>query len=286
MKFEREIHEQYQKAYAMGLKNLDDKKKRRLALYPASLSAFLDEKMVSYRMELGILEIPTNLIVGISEETEDALLYTKEFLPISAPNTVFADIWRTLYKAIQTEEAFSDEIFCYEYLGKFYVCDGLKRVSVAKYVGLDVMKAKVVRILPVCTDSQETAVYFHFLHCYRHTKLYQLQFTQGDSFEKLQKALGRKSGYCWSEADRSRFLQHWPVIERAFRKSYEDSLCITAADALVVLLDRYSFDQIISMDSWMLARVFQTVWKDLYALSFPQKGTAKMIRTVGILQTA
>ena len=255
MKFEREIHEQYQRAYALGLKKLDDKKKKRLPLCPASLSALFDEKMVSYRMDLGILEIPTNLIVGVSEETEDTLLYTKEFLPIAAPNTDFADIWRTLYNEIKTEEAFSDEIFCYEYLGKFYVCDGLKRVSVAKVIGLDVIKAKVIRILPMRTDTQEVVVYFHFLHCYRLTKLYQLQFMQAGSFEKLQKALGRKSGYCWSEADRSRFLQHWPVIERAFRKSFDDSLRITAADALVVLLDRYSFDQIISMDSWMLARL-------------------------------
>lgn len=107
---------------------------------------------------MGILEIPTNLIVGVSEETEDTLLYTKEFLPIAAPNTDFADIWRTLYNEIKTEEAFSDEIFCYEHLGKFYVCDGLKRVSVAKVIGLDVIKAKVIRILPMRTDTQEVVV--------------------------------------------------------------------------------------------------------------------------------
>ena len=286
MKFAREIHEQYQKAYALGLKNLDDKKKKRLPLCPASMSTLFDEKMVSYRMDLGILEIPTNLIVGVSEETEDTFLYTKEFLPIAGPNTDFADEWRTLYNDIQTAGAFSDEIFCYEYLGKFYVCDGLKRVSIAKFIGLDAIKSKVIRILPVRTDSQEIVIYFHFLHCYRLTKLYQLQFTQAGSFDKLQKALGRKSGYCWSEADRSRFLQHWPVIERAFGKSYGDSLRITAADALVVLLERYSFDQIISMDSWVLARLFQACWKDLYTLSFPDKVAATSIQTVEVLQTA
>ena len=286
MKFAREIHEQYQKAYALGLKNLDDKKKKRLPLCPASMSTLFDEKMVSYRMDLGILEIPTNLIVGVSEETDEASLYTKEFLPIAAPNTDFADKWRVLYKEIHLTGTFTDEIFCYEYLGKFYVCDGLKRVSVAKVIGLDVIKAKVIRILPMRTDTQEVVVYFHFLHCYRLTKLYQLQFTQAGSFEKLQKALGRKSGYCWSEADRSRFLQHWPVIERAFRKSYGDSLRITAADALAVLLDRYSFDQIITMDSWVLARLFQACWKDLYALSFPEKSASQVIQTVEILQTA
>ena len=46
MEFEREIHEQYQKAYALGMKNLQDKKKQRLAVCPAALNTLLDEKMV------------------------------------------------------------------------------------------------------------------------------------------------------------------------------------------------------------------------------------------------
>lgn len=286
MEFEREIHEQYQKAYALGMKNLQDKKKQRLAVCPAALNTLLDEKMVSYRVDLGVMEIPTNLIIGVSNATEEMMLYTKEFLPISVPNSDFADCWRVLYKNLNADHSFAEEISCYEYLGKFYVIDGLKRVSVAKYMGLSTIRSQVIRILPMRTDAQEVVEYVEFLSHYRHTKLYQLQFTQKGYFEKLQVALGRKPGYRWSDTDRANFLRHWSVIEGAFRKSYEESLRITPADALVVLLNRYTYDQIISMDSWVLARIFQAFWKEMYTLSFPDAGKAEVIHSVEVLQTA
>ena len=286
MEFEREIHAMYQQAYAQGLKSLDDKKKRRLPVCPAALNTLLDEKMVSYQMEIGRMEIPANLIVGVSCDTEDSKLYTKEFLPISAPNTSYADSWRVLYKQYGMNQSFDDAISCFEYLGKFYVRDGLKRVSVAKFAGSKIMDADVVRILPMRTESQEVVLYFDFLSIYRRTKLYQLQFTQKGFFDQLQTALGRRPGYYWTDADRNAFLGHWERIEEAFYKSYQDSLRITAADALVVLLGRYSFDQIISMEPWVLARIFQAFWKELYALSFPEENKSEVIHTIGILQTA
>lgn len=286
MEFDREVHEQYQKAYALAQKNLQDKKKQQLPVCPAALNTLLDEKMVSCRMDLGILEIPVNLIVGVSEETESTMLYTKEFLPISVPNSEFADLWRNLYQIHRTGNAFSDEIIVYEYLGRFYVRDGLKRVSVAKVVGTYTMKAQVIRILPMRTDAQEVSLYYDFLRQYRLTKLYQLQFTQSGFFEKLQDALGRNPGHYWSDADRNGFLIHWPVIERAFNKSYEESLRITAADALVVLLNKYSFDQIISMDSWVLARIFQAFWKEMYSLSFPESVNSQVNVSAEVLQSA
>ena len=191
-----------------------------------------------------------------------------------------------MYKNLNADHSFAEEISCYEYLGKFYVIDGLKRVSVAKYMGLSTIRSQVIRILPMRTDAQEVVEYVEFLSHYRHTKLYQLQFTQKGYFEKLQVALGRKPGYRWSDTDRANFLRHWSVIEGAFRKSYEESLRITPADALVVLLNRYTYDQIISMDSWVLARIFQAFWKEMYTLSFPDAGKAEVIHSVEVLQTA
>lgn len=286
MEFEREIHARYQQAYAQGLKSLDEKKQHRLPACPAALDTLLDEKMVSCRMEIGRMEIPTDLIVGVSRDTEETKLFTKEFLPISAPNTAYADSWRMLNKQYSMRRSFDDAISCFEYLGKFYVDDGLKRVSVAKFAGTKNIAADVVRVLPMRTGSREVDLYFDFLSIYRRTKLYQLQFTQYGFFERLQAALGRKTGYYWTDTDRHAFLAHWGRIEDAFYKSYQDSLRITAADALVVLLDRYSFDQIIAMDPWVLARIFQAFWKELYALSFPEENRFEEIQTSGILQTA
>lgn len=286
MKLEREIHMQYQKAYARGMKSLEEKKKQRHTAYPTALHTLLSEKTTTYRMDLGRLLIPTNLIVGASGKTEDILLYTREFLPVSEPDTPYADSWRALYKTCFCEGMFAAPVVCYEYLGRFYVRDGLKRVSVAKWMGLSSIAAKVVRILPVCFDSREVVLYYEFLSQYRRTKLYQIQFTQTGFFDKFQAALGRDPGYRWTDADRDQFLKYWTAIEQAFRKSFQDSLNITAADALVILLERYRFDQIIAMDTWVLARVFQSFWKEMYALSFPDTAKAEKGKPAGVLQTA
>lgn len=87
-------------------------------------------------------------------------------------------------------------------------------------------------------------------------------------------------------AQKNRFLRYWPVIERAFYKSFEGSLRISAADALVVVLNKYSFEQIITMDPWILARIFQTFWKELYALSFQHNDKTETNPSIEILQTA
>lgn len=148
------------------------------------------------------------------------------------------------------------------------------------------MRAQVVRILPIRTDTREAQQYFDFLFQYRLTHLYQLQFTQPGFFEQLQSALGNGPSYRWSEGDRSRFLMHWNTIEEAFRKAYGGLLRLTTADALVVLMRKYSYEQILQMESWVLARIFQASWKELYALSFPNLAVVGLRQAVPYPQTA
>ena len=126
--------------------------------------------------------------------------------------------------------------------------------------------------------------YYDFLGQYDLTNLYQLQFTQPGYFEKLQSALNKQASAEWTDTDRSKFLMHWPKIERAFQKSFDNCLNITSADALVVLLDKYSFTQLIGLDSWVLARIFQASWKDLCRLSHANRAEADS--DMGTLYTA
>lgn len=269
MKFMREVHEQYQKAYALATRNQQKNKKQGLPICPVVLDSLINERMISYRLDLGVIEIPTSLIVGVAEENDKLALYTKEFLPVSKPNSDFANKWRQIYADFISNDCVCDEIRCLEYLGRFYVADGLKRVSVAKFHGAPILRSQVIRIMPIKTDSKEVELYYDFLFHFRLTRLYQLQFTQPGHFEKMQRAFGKTPTGKWSDSDRAAFLLYWPTIEKAFHKSYSDYLNITAADALVVLLDKYSYTQISRMEPWVLARVFQVSWKELYTLSFP-----------------
>lgn len=287
MRFDREIQEQYQKAYALGRRQQHTDVKHNLSVYPSALDTLVAPESISYTLDLGILDIPVNLIVGIDKDSENAMQYTKDFLPLSQPNSKFAEQWRMLYNQFLSDEGLTEAVRCYEYMGRFYVSDGLKRVSVVKFHGASTIKARVIRLMPVRTDDKDVALYYAFLSQYRLTRLYQLQFTQPGYFEKLQAALGHAPTYKWNESDRYGFLFHWVLIENAFRKSYDDYLNITAADALVVLLEKYSYEQIIRMEPWVLTRVFQAIWRELYTLSFPDfKHRGKKEQIPNDLQTA
>lgn len=285
MKLDREIKEQYQKAYAFATRDEQKDKKLGLPTGPVVLEEILDESMISDKLDMGILDVPTNMIAGSAHRTESNALYTKALLPLSSPNSSYAELWRELYAVLANDESFRDAIKCVEYLGKFYVIDGMKRASVAKFFDVPTVKSWVIRVMPIENGSVEVAQYYDFLFDYQLTHLYQLQFTQKGYLSQLQNGLQRQKTYVWNESDRLNFLHYWPKIESAFRKSYGDCLKITAADALVVLMKRYTYSQIIHMDPWVLARVFQAAGRELYALSFPELAQKETFKT-GRLYTA
>ena len=286
MEFLLESCEHYRRSYALAKRILLENKKLRFPLTPVSLNMILDDSMISRKQELGILEIPTNLIVGVAEDSERRQLYTKDFLPVSPPDSDYADQWCRLYQVLLSNADFDKPISCYEYLGKFYVCDGMKRVSAAKYHSVACLRAQVIRILPLNAASREVSLYYDFLYQYRFTKLYQLQFTQPGFYEELQTGLGLRAMHRWSNSDRAYFLAHWPRIEEAFHKSYDGMLLITAADALVILMRKYSFETITSMESWILPRVFQALGKELYALSLSVKSAMDEESEMAVPQSA
>ena len=101
MDYQREAHEEYQKAYSIAMRNQLKDKKQNVAPYPSVLDAILNERMISCRQDLGVMDIPTNLIVGVSEYSDVLLKYTKDFLPLADPNSQIATQWRRAYQLRQ-----------------------------------------------------------------------------------------------------------------------------------------------------------------------------------------
>ena len=287
MGFEKEVMQQYIIANDKAARAQRSSAKQPPIKNPVVLEKILDRNKVAYKIELGVLEIPMNQIVGIAAADQRELLYASNFMPLSKANTEFANTWRHLYQEFLSDDGLRKTIRCYEYLGKFYVQDGAKRVSVLKHHGAATVFSEVIRIMPNCTQERNVQNYYEFLQHFRLTRLYQISFSNPEHFAKLQSALGHEANYRWNDTDRFGFLFHWHTIENAFHKAFEESLSITAADALAVLLEKYTYNQIIRMPVWVLTRVFQANWKQMYELSFPGFSSEKKEqRFTGMLQTA
>ena len=162
-----------------------------------------------------------------------------------------------------SDAGLSDPIRCYEFLGKFYVVDGKKRVSAVKAQGTVMIDAQVTRILPVETDDPEIQSYYEFVKTYEKTGLYQIAFTQPGKADSFLKAMGYEPDHTWSEMDRFSFMFHWYPFDRALEVAFDNQLNITTADAVLVLLRNHSIAELRNLPSWVLAEMMQDVSDDL-----------------------
>jgi len=266
MNLQIESAECYQKALKQGRKAHRESVHQGKYPYLLALDDILEGTMVVGQVDLGVIEIPIEKVVG-TKTSGRTNSFSADFLPLLGENTEFAMKWRNLCAAHLGDEGIRDPIRCYEYLGRFYVQEGNKRVSVLKYFEASTIPGYVIRVLPNYMPIAEIQCYYEFVHFYPLTKLYQLTFTQLGSFQKLQAALGYEADHSWTEDERRHFLSVFFRFQSTVRKLGGEKLSVTPADALLVWLRVYSFENARIMSTPELKKSIQAVWADIKALS-------------------
>ena len=116
MGFEKEVKQQYIIANDKAARAHRSIAKQSAIKHPVVLEKILDTNKVAYKIELGVLEIPTHQIVGFVAADQRELLYASNFMPLSKANTEFANTWRHLYQEFLSDDGFCKPIRCYENL--------------------------------------------------------------------------------------------------------------------------------------------------------------------------
>ena len=264
----QEAYEQYREALKSGKACYKQAVLHGQYPYLQILDEILEDSMIAGRVNLGIIEIPTEQIVGTKSEGRQNA-FASNFYPILDENSEFAAKWINLCEAHLSSEGIRDPIRCYEYLGRFYVQEGNKRVSVLKSFGAATIPGHVTRLVPVWSEAPEIQRYYEFLQTYQQTGLYRVFFTQYGAFRKLQAALGFEPDYQWTEQNRRYFLSGFTYFQDAFRKLGGDKLPITAADALLVWLNVYPFQDLRTSTLPELVKSLTAVWPDIKVLGQP-----------------
>ena len=265
MNLQLEAAEHYQKALKQGHRTQRESVHEGNSPYLRALDDILEEALVADQVDLGLIEIPLDKIAG-TKTAGRTNSFASDFMPLLEENSEFGRKWRKLCQAHLGDEGIRDPIRCYEYLGRFYVQEGNKRVSVLKYFGAATIPGYVIRILPAFVPTNEMMCYYEFMHYYPLAKQYQLLFTQLGSFRKLQAAFGYEVDHVWTQEERRHFTSVFFRFESAFRKLGGDALGATSADALLVWLGVYSFEEARDMSMTDLTKSLQTVWEDIKAL--------------------
>ena len=260
-----EAAEHYQKALKAGRKIQRQRIHQGLYPYLEVLDEILEDYETSGQEELGVIEIPADKIVGTKTRgRSDA--FAANFLPLIGDKSEFSMKWQNLCQYHLGEAGIRDPIFCYEFLGRFYVQEGNKRVSVLKYFDAASIRGKVIRILPAVSSNPEVSAYREFLTYYPKTKLYEVAFSQLNSFPKLQAALGYEQDHVWTEEERRNFRSSFYYFNRAFEKLSEEPVTAKPADALLEWLKVYPFERIKTMSSEELRQSLASIWPTIRAI--------------------
>ena len=260
---------QFNQALKLGQKYYKNAISRGIYPYPQVLDELVNENQSEGRIELGLVDIPAELIVGTRTAGRRAA-FAGNFMPLLGPETEFGLKWISLCEAHLGDEGIRDPIRCCEYLGRFYVTEGNKRVSVLKSYDAPTVPGYVTRILPVYSEDPMIQRYYEFLAFYPRCSLYQIRFTQQGSYEKLQKRMGFEKEHIWTVDEKRSFLALLNRFETAYAKHGGESLGGTVCDALLVCLDVFSFAELRGQSSDELNKTLENLWPDIKNAVLPR----------------
>ena len=137
--------EDYKSALRAGQRAYRARIARGQSPYLAVLDDVLKGVDIVAQEPLGLVEIPSDSLVGTKTSGRHTA-FSYDFMPLLEPDTEFAAKWSNLCDA-HLEEGIHTPIIAFEYMNRFYVQEGNKRVSVLKYYGAVKIPGTVTRPL-------------------------------------------------------------------------------------------------------------------------------------------
>ena len=256
----QEALEQYAAALKSGQKYAKTAESLGQSPYPPVLDTLLETVKIVRQEELGHVDIPAELIVGTKTAGRMAAL-AGNFMPLLGTDSEFASKWLALCDAHLGDTGIRDPIRCFEYLGRFYVQEGNKRVSVFKSFDAPTIPGLVTRLVPEESDDEERQIYDEFMAFHKLSGLYGLEFRKKGGYARLQAALGMEPDHVWTEEERRRFRAGYTQFGAAFERLGAGTG--TTAEALLTWLEVYPFSAIKEQSSAELVKALQRLLPDI-----------------------
>ena len=234
--------------------------------------AVLDDILVNVNIvaqePLGLVELPAESIVGTKTSGRHTA-FAPNFMPLLEPDTEFAGKWSNLCDA-HLDEGIHTPIIAYEFLNKFYVQEGNKRVSVLKYFDAVKIAGTVTRLIPERNDSLENRIYYEFLDFYKLSKVNDVHFSRLGGYAKLQTLVCKASGESWTDDDRLSFSAFYTMFRQQFLALGGGGLDLTAGDAMLVYLSVYRYADACESTPSQMKQNLEKLWDEVKVLTEPQ----------------
>ena len=260
--------EDYKSALRAGQRAYRARISRGQSPYLAVLDDVLKGVDIVAQEPLGLVEIPAESIVGTKTSGRHTA-FASNFMPLLEPDTEFAAKWSNLCEA-HLEEGIRVPIIAYEFLNKFYVLEGNKRVSVLKYYEAVKIAGTVTRLIPERNDSLENKIYYEFLDFYKLSKVNYVHFSKLGGYAKLQTLVCKASGESWTDDDRLNFASFYTMFSQQFHALGGEELDLTPGDALLVYLSVYRYSDACDSTPAQMKQNMEKLWNEVKVLTEPQ----------------
>ena len=223
---------------------------------------------------LGLVDIPAESIVGTKTSGRHTA-FAANFMPLLDDDTEFAVKWSNLCDA-HLEEGIHTPIIAYEYLNRFYVQEGNKRVSVLKYYEAVTVPGTVTRLIPARNDTLENKIYYEFLDFYKLSKVNNVRFSKLGGYAKLQTLVCKASGEAWTDDDRLNFSSLYTMFSQQFYALGGSALDLTPGDALLVYLSVYRYSDACQSTPAQVRENLSKLWDEIKILTEPHAVTLSL----------
>lgn len=252
-----EALKEYEKAFRLGKKE---------GLPMIALDNILKEKKIQTPKEipLGLVQIPMNQIVG-TKTVGRSSAFSRSFYPLIKINSEFSGKWCNLYLA-HLNEGIREPVKAYEFMNKFYIEEGNKRVSVLKYFDAVSVPGYVTRIIPPWSEDPEVRTYYAFMDFYNLSGVNYIWFSHEESFAKLQQLMGKRPDEVWDEDTRLTFSSVYSRFESEYEANGGGKLPITTGDAFLFFIELYDYDTLDGMTTAELNEKIIKTWNEFKLL--------------------
>lgn len=231
--------------------------------YLPVLDEILDTQDIRTEQNLGLVNIPLDHVVGTSTRGR-TYAFAANFMPILEQKSEFSIKWANLADA-QINEGIRDPIICYEFMNRFYVVEGNKRVSVLKYFKADSVLAIVTRKIPKLTDDYDIRLYYEFMKFNEITGINTIEFTRTGKAEQLLELMGKTKN--WDDRTKEDFNSVLFRFTKAYQSRGGDKLPITIGDALVAFMNVFGYDKMLEMSVHDYSTNIVKCWNEFVMLT-------------------
>lgn len=260
--------EEYKKAQKSGQRSYHAKMLAGEYPYLPALMDMLPAGEILKEVRLGLVQIPMDQIAGTYTRARQNA-FAPNFMPLLEPETEFAIKWSALCDA-HLEEGIHDSIAAYEYMNRFYVQEGNKRVSVMKHFGAVNIPGTVIRIMPKRTEERDNRIYYEFVDFYELSQVNYLFFSQTGRYEKLQKLMFDDAAHVWSDEEKEIFYSLYYRFRNVYEAKGGNKLPITVGDALLSYIEIYGYDAVMNKLPSEIREDIGKIWSEFVILKEAQ----------------